>query len=65
MREVAPGDLTFSFVDTRILAVGIAQSYCWQNPKPEEFEITGFIGGLILLWDWLGTRFGKTPSTRI
>ena len=28
MREVAPGDLIFSFMDTRILAVGIAQSYC-------------------------------------
>jgi hypothetical protein len=27
MREVAPGDLIFSFMDTRILAVGIAQSY--------------------------------------
>jgi hypothetical protein len=26
MREVAPGDLIFSFIDTRILAVGIAQS---------------------------------------
>src|ERR1700677_3622704 len=34
MREVAPGDLIFSFVDTRILAVGIAQSYCWESPKP-------------------------------
>ena len=33
MREVAPGDLVFSFVDTRIPAVGIAQSYCWESPK--------------------------------
>ena len=33
MREVAPGDLIFSFMDTRILAVGIAQSYCWESPK--------------------------------
>ncbi len=31
MREVAPGDLIFSFIDTRILAVGIAQSYCWER----------------------------------
>ena len=30
MREVAPGDLIFSFMDTHILAVGIAQSYCWE-----------------------------------
>lgn len=36
MREVAQGDLIFSFVDTRIVAVGIAQSYCWESPKPLE-----------------------------
>jgi len=41
MREVAPGDLIFSFADTRILAVGIAQSYCWESPKPEEFGNAG------------------------
>jgi putative restriction endonuclease len=41
MREVAPGDLIFSFVDTRILAVGIAQSYCWESPKPQEFGNAG------------------------
>jgi putative restriction endonuclease len=41
MREVAPGDLIFSFVDTYILAVGIAQSYCWENPKPLEFGKAG------------------------
>ena len=41
MREVAPGDLIFSFVDTRILNIGIAQSYCWESPKPVEFGSTG------------------------
>ena len=41
MREVAPGDLILSFVDTRILAVGIAQSYCWESPKPQEFGNAG------------------------
>jgi hypothetical protein len=41
MREVAPGDLTFSFVDTRIQAIGIAQSYCWESPKPLEFGNAG------------------------
>ena len=41
MREVAPGDLIFSFVDTRILAIGIAQSYCWESPKPLEFGTAG------------------------
>lgn len=41
MREVAPGDLIFSFMDTRILAVGIAQSFCWESPKPLEFGAAG------------------------
>jgi putative restriction endonuclease len=41
MREVAPGDLIFSFVDTRIGAVGIAKSYCWECPKPAEFGSAG------------------------
>jgi len=41
MREVAPGDLVFSFVDTRIVSIGIAQSYCWESPKPLEFGTAG------------------------
>jgi putative restriction endonuclease len=41
MREVSPGDVIFSFVDTRIGAIGIAQSYCWESPKPVEFGEAG------------------------
>src|ERR1039457_7699847 len=41
MREVSPGDAIFSFVDTRIAAIGIAQSYCWESPKPVEFGDAG------------------------
>ena len=41
MREVAPGDLIFSFVDTQIAAIGIAKSYCWECPKPDEFGSVG------------------------
>jgi len=41
MREVSPGDLIFSFMDTRIQAVGIAESYCWESPKPLEFGAAG------------------------
>jgi putative restriction endonuclease len=41
MREVAPGDLIFSFVDTRLAAFGIAKSYCWESPKPAEFGSAG------------------------
>ncbi|PYU29206.1 MAG: HNH endonuclease [Acidobacteria bacterium] len=50
MREVAPGDLVFSFVDTRIAAVGIAESYCYESPKPEEFGDAG------LNWERIGWR---------
>lgn len=41
MREVAPGDLVFSFSETRIRAFGIATSYAYENPKPEEFGTVG------------------------
>jgi hypothetical protein len=41
MREVAPGDLIFSFFDRRIVAIGVAQSYCWESPKPQEFGNAG------------------------
>ncbi len=36
-QAISPADLIFSFVDTRIQAIGIAQSYCWESPKPLEF----------------------------
>ncbi|RUO97688.1 HNH endonuclease signature motif containing protein [Hyphomicrobium sp.] len=41
MREVAPGDLVLSFVDTRLVAIGVARSYCWESPKPSEFGTAG------------------------
>jgi HNH endonuclease len=41
MREVAPGDLIFSFMGTRIVAAGIAQSYYSESPKPLEFGSAG------------------------
>jgi len=41
MREVSPGDLIFSFANTRVAAVGIARSYCWECPKPSEFGSVG------------------------
>jgi hypothetical protein len=33
--------VVFSFVDTLIAAIGVAQSYCWGSPKPSEFGNTG------------------------
>jgi hypothetical protein len=50
MREVTPGDLVFSFVDTRILAVGVVASYCYESPKPIEFGTVGHN------WDEIGWR---------
>jgi putative restriction endonuclease len=41
MREVAPGDIVFSFCDTRIAALGIVSGYCRESPKPEEFGAAG------------------------
>jgi len=50
MREVAPGDLVFSFADTRIRAVGIVRSYAYEAPKPTEFGATG------RNWEQIGWR---------
>jgi len=58
MREVSPGDLIFSFVDTRIAAIGIAQSYCYESPKPVEFGEAG------LNWEAIGWRI-RVSFTRL
>ena len=50
MREVSPGDLVFSFADTRIRAFGVARSHAYEAPKPEEFGVAG------RNWDAIGWR---------
>ncbi len=50
MREVAPGDLVFSFADTWIRAFGVARSYAYEAPKPLEFGSAG------RNWDAIGWR---------
>jgi hypothetical protein len=50
MREVSPGDVIVSFCDTRIAALGIAQSYCYESPKPDEFGTAG------LIWSAIGWK---------
>jgi hypothetical protein len=45
--QAAPGDVTFSFFDTRIAALGIARSYCYESPKPTEFGGAGACWGAI------------------
>lgn len=57
MREVSPGDLIFSFVDTRIAAIGIAKSYCWECPKPVEFGAAGEY------WENVGWRVSVSFTT--
>jgi hypothetical protein len=41
MREVSPGDLIFAFAQTLIRALGIASSYAYEAPKPDEFGSAG------------------------
>jgi putative restriction endonuclease len=50
MRVVAPGDVVFSFADTKIKAVGIIASHGYEAPKPIEFGSTG------AYWDNIGWR---------
>lgn len=50
MREVAPGDLVFSFSDTYIRAIGVVQGHCYECPKPTEF------GGTGRNWEAIGWR---------
>lgn len=61
MREVAPGDLVFSFADARIRAFGMARSYAYEAPKPAEFGSAG------RNWDDIGwrvdVRFQELTST--
>lgn len=49
MREVAPGDVVFSFSDARIRAFGITQSHAYECPKPD-------FGGAGRNWDLIGWR---------
>jgi hypothetical protein len=60
MREIAPGDLVFSFIDTRIAAIGVVRSYCYESPKPTEFGTVG------LNWEAVGwrVRVDFTPLQR-
>ena len=60
MREVAPGDVVFSFQGTYIRAIGIARSFCYECPKPAEFGSAG------PNWSQIGwkvdVRFVPTPD---
>lgn len=50
MREVAPGDVIFSFADAQVRAIGLARSHAYEAPKPLEFGQAG------AYWDNIGWR---------
>jgi hypothetical protein len=50
MKEMSPGDVVFSFADTKIPAIGVALSHAYEAPKPLEF---GQVGAH---WDVIGWR---------
>lgn len=50
MREVAPGDVVFSFADALIRAIGIVASHAYEAPKPLEFGQAG------AYWEMIGWR---------
>ena len=50
MREVAPGDVVFSFADPLIRAIGIVVSHAYEAPKPLEFGQAG------AHWEMIGWR---------
>ncbi len=41
MKHVEPGDIIFSYANSAIIAVGVAQTICFPYPKPSEFGNTG------------------------
>jgi len=41
MREVAPGDMVFSYMKGHIVSCGLITSYCYESPKPDEFGKIG------------------------
>jgi putative restriction endonuclease len=58
MREVAPGDIIFSYAGGAIRGFGVAKTHCYTSPRPDEF---GHVGKV---WDRLGWRVDVT-FTRI
>lgn len=50
MREVAPGDVVFSYADGLVKAIGIAASHAYEAPKPLTFGQSG------AYWDKIGWR---------
>ena len=60
MRLVRPGDTIVSYADGQVKGIGLAKSYCYTSPRPDEF---GHIGEV---WDVIGWRVdvGFVPAAR-
>lgn len=60
MRLVRPGDTIVSYADGQVKGIGLAKSYCYTSPRPDEF---GHIGEV---WDAIGWRVdvGFVPAAR-
>lgn len=56
MRVVAPGDVVFSFADTKIKAVDIIAPHGYEAPKPIEFASSGAYWDNILGQHWVASR---------
>lgn len=41
MKECAPGDIVFSFVNAAISTIGFVKGYCYESDKPDEFHAAG------------------------
>jgi hypothetical protein len=50
MREVAPGDIVYSFAEAAVQGFGVARTHCYTSPRPDEF---GHIGEA---WNEVGWR---------
>jgi len=50
MREVAPGDVVYSYADGAVQGFGMARTHCYTSPRPDEF---GHIGQA---WNEVGWR---------
>jgi len=50
MREVAPGDIVFSYANGAVQGFGLARTHCYTSPRPDEF---GHIGQA---WNEVGWR---------
>lgn len=62
MREVAPGDMVFSFWDGAINAIGVSRSFAYEAAKPPEFGAAG------RTWNAIGWRVDvkfSRPNRRI